>query len=57
MLGAAAYVKKTLDGEKPGEIPVQQPTKFELIVNLVTAKELGLSLAESFLVHADKVIE
>ena len=52
VLGAAAYVKKILDGEKLGEILVQQPKKFELIVNLVTAKGLGLNLAESFLVHA-----
>jgi putative ABC transport system substrate-binding protein len=55
--GVAAYVKKILDGENPSEIPVQQPTKFELVVNLVTAKALGINLAESFLIHADKVIE
>ena len=56
MLGAAAYVKKILDGDKPGEIPVEQPTKFELIVNLVTAKALGLNLAESFLVTRTKKV-
>lgn len=55
--GAAAYVKRILDGEKPSEIPVQQPTKFELVVNQITAKTLGLNLSESFLAQADKVIE
>jgi putative tryptophan/tyrosine transport system substrate-binding protein len=42
---------------KPGELPVEQPTKFDLIVNVTTAKALGLSIPESFLVRADEVIE
>ena len=54
---AAAYVKRILSGEKPADIPVQQPTKFELVVNAITAKALGLVLSESFLAQADKVIE
>jgi putative ABC transport system substrate-binding protein len=55
--GAAVYAKRILDGEKPADMPVQQATKFELVVNQITAKALGLNLPESFLVHADKVIE
>ena len=46
-----------LRGAKPGEIPVEQPTKFDLIVNLTTAKALGLTMPESFLLRADEVIE
>src|SRR5258708_36747380 len=54
---AADFVDKILRGAKPADLPVQQPTKFDLIVNLTTAKALGLSIPESFLLRADEVIE
>jgi putative ABC transport system substrate-binding protein len=54
---AADYVDKILRGTKPAEIPVEQPTKFDLIFNLTTAKALGLTIPESFLLRADEVIE